>query len=96
MAGRSFDVLDGQPRASPGDEAACNLGRAVAQRRFRSYGMLAEVDSALALGLENVTRQRYRNRTGGSAVAAALKFRAEVKQPRVSSLQECPNLLRVD
>jgi hypothetical protein len=58
--------------------------------------VLAKVDRALTLGLENVTRQRDRNRTRRSAVPAALELRAELEQARVSSLEERADLLRVD
>ena len=42
---------------------------------FDRTAVLAEVDRALALGLEEVTRQRDGHRAGRSAVSAALEFR---------------------
>jgi hypothetical protein len=48
--------------------------------------MLAEVDSAFALRLENVTCERDRDCARRSAVAATLDLGAEVEQLRLLSL----------
>lgn len=58
--------------ALPGDEAAGDLGRAGAKRQLRSHRMLAEVERALALGLQHMARERDGNRAGRRAVTSAL------------------------
>lgn len=75
----SLDLLDGKAGALPGDEAAGDLGGTVAQRRLRAHRVLAEVDSVLPFGLDQVTRERYWDRAGRCPVAPPFDLRAQVK-----------------
>ena len=68
----SIRLFDREFRALPGDEAAGHLGRAGAKRQLRSHRMLAEVERALALGLQHMARERDGNRAGRRAVTSAL------------------------
>ena len=57
--------------------------------------MLAEVDRSLTFRLEYVARQRDRDGSRRSAMAAALDTRAQVEQTHLSLLHQRPNLARL-
>jgi hypothetical protein len=57
--------------------------------------VLAKVDGAWAFGFEDVARQRDRNRSGRIAVVASLNACTQVKQARVTTLEESPDLSRL-
>ena len=57
--------------------------------------MLAEVDRSLTFRLEYVARQRDRDGSRRSAMAAALDTRAQVEQTHLSLLHQGPNLARL-
>lgn len=49
--------------------------------------MLAEVDGALALGIEDVLHERHGNGSGWRTVAAAFEVGAKVEHPHLAPLQ---------
>ena len=58
--------------------------------------MLAEVDGALPLGLEQMVEERDVHRSGRRAVNSPLDLRTKVEHSCVAPLQELPRLVRVE
>jgi hypothetical protein len=90
------DLLNRQVGALPCGEPAGDFGGSSAQRQLRTHRVLAQIDRALTLRVEQVPWQGNGNRARRSAVTPALVLRAQVQQPRIATLQKLPHLLRIE
>jgi uncharacterized protein (TIGR00369 family) len=92
----SLDLHYWKPGVLPGDEAAGHLDGPAAQRQLGAHGMLAQVDRALAFGLDQVSRQPHRDGAWWGTVPSPLDFGPQVQQAHLAALQLRPDLMRVD
>ena len=90
------DLLHRQPGAGPRGEPARHLRSTGSQRRLRTHCVLAEVDDAFALGLEQVAKEGNGDRSGRRSVPPTFDLRPQVEHPSVTALDDCPRLVRIE
>src|SRR5690242_2497157 len=89
---RSADLFDRKGGLPPGGEPSCDLCCAVAESRLGADGVLAEIDRSLALGAEDVTRERDGHCAERCSGTPPLNLGSQVQKPGLAAFKECPDL----